>query len=144
MSVHFNHSVCTNQTLITELSGSNSTINKVEANAAYMNLIITISMSVPSLVVNLVISPLSDKYGRKPVMMLVLVGELLGVVVVVIVTYLNLNIYWFILSALLIGFGGGVSTLQSVSFAYVSDITPTRWRTLHIGFLQAMVYTGSR
>ena len=142
MSVHFNHSVCTNQTLITELSGSNSTINGVEASAAHMNLIITISMSVPSVVVNLVISPLSDKYGRKPVMMLVLVSELLGVVVVVIVTYLNLNIYWFILSALLIGFGGGVSTLQSVSFAYVSDITPTRWRTLHIGFIQAMVYTG--
>ena len=141
MSIHFNHSVCTNQTLITELSGSNSTINGVEASAAHMNLIITISMSVPSVVVNLVISPLSDKYGRKPVMMLVLVSELLGVVVAVIVTYLNLNIYWFILSALLIGFGGGVSTLQSVSFAYVSDITPTRWRTLHIGFIQAMVYT---
>ena len=145
MTVYFNHSdnfVCYNQTLITELSGSNSTINEVEANAAHMNLIITIATSVPSLVVNLVISPLSDKYGRKPVMILVLVSEFLAVVVVVIVTYLNLNIYWFILSALLIGFGGGVSTLQSVSFAYVSDITPTRWRTLQFGFIQAMVYTG--
>ena len=142
MTVYFNHSVCYSQTLITELSGSNSTINEVEANAAQMNMIITITMSVPSLVVNLVISPLSDKYGRKPVMMLVLVSEFLAVVVVVIVTYLNLNIYWFILSALLIGFGGSVSTSQSVSLAYVSDITPTRWRTLHIGFLQAMVYTG--
>ena len=142
MTVYFNHSVCYSQTLITELSGSNSTINDVEANAAQMNMIITITMSVPSLVVNLVISPLSDKYGRKPVMMLLLVSEFLAVVVVVIVTYLNLNIYWFILSALLIGFGGGVSTSQSVSLAYVSDITPTRWRTLHIGFIQAMVCTG--
>ena len=142
VSVYFNHSVCANQTLITELSGSNSTINEVEANAAYMNLVVTLTTSVPSLVVNLVVSPLSDKYGRKPVMMLVLGGEFLGVIVVAIVTYLNLNVYWFILSSLLIGFGGGVSTLQSVSFAYVSDITPTRWRTLHIGFLQAMVYTG--
>ena len=143
VSVYFNHSVCANQTLITELSGSNSTINEVEANAAYMNLVVTISTSVPSVVVNLVVSPLSDKYGRKPVMMLVLGSEFLGVVVVAIVTYLNLNVYWFILSALLIGFGGGVSTLQSVSFAYVSDITPTRWRTLHIGFIQAMVYTAA-
>ena len=140
VSVYFNHSVCANQTLITELSGSNSTINEVEANAAYMNLVVTISTSVPSVVVNLVVSPLSDKYGRKPVMMLVLGGEFLGVVVVAIVTYLNLNVYWFILSSLLIGFGGGVSTLQSISFAYVSDITPTRWRTLHIGFIQAMSY----
>ena len=140
VSVYFNHSVCYNQTLITELSGSNSTMTEVEANAAYMNLVIKIATSVLALAVNLVISPLSDKYGRKPAMILVLVSELLAVVVVVIVTYLNLNIYWFILSALLIGFGGGISTLMSVSFAYVSDITPKRWRTLHIGFIQAMSY----
>ena len=136
-----NHSynfVCYNQTLITELSGSNSTINEVEADAAHMNLIITMAKTVPSLAVNLVISPLSDRYGRKPVMMFVLVSEILAVVLGVIATYLNLNIYWFTVSGFLLGFGGGVSTLLSVSFAYVSDIAPKRWRTLHLGFIQAM------
>ena len=143
VTFYFNHSynsVCYNQTLITELSGSNSTINEVEASAAHTNLIITIAKSVPSLVVNLVISPLSDKYGRKPAMILVLVSEFLAIVVGVIATYLNLNIYWFTLSGLLLGFGGGISTLLSVSFAYVSDITPKRWRTLHLGLILAMNY----
>ena len=132
--------VCYNQTLINELSGSNSTTDEVEGKAAHTNLIITLVKYIPSLLVNLVISPLSDKYGRKPAMILILSGEALAILLSVIVTYLKLNIYWFILSGFLLGFGGGVSTLMSVSFAYVSDITPQRWRTVHLGFLQAVIY----
>ena len=72
---------------------------------------------IPSLIVNLVISPLSDKYGRKPAMILVLSGETLAVILGVIATYLVLDVNWFILSGFLLGFSGGVSTLMSVSFA---------------------------
>jgi len=42
-----------------------------------------------------------------------------------------------------IGFSGGIFTLVSVGFAYVTDITPLRWRTAHIGLLQAMIYTAT-
>ena len=132
--------VCYNQTLINELSGSNSTTDEVEEKAAHMDLVITLLKYIPSLVVNLVISPLSDKYGRKPAIILVLSGEALAVVLSVIATYLKLDIHWFLTSSFLLGFSGGVSTLMSVSFAYVSDITPQRWRTVHLGFLQAVVY----
>jgi len=34
-------------------------------------------------------------------------------------------------------------TLVSVGFAYVTDITPLRWRTTNIGLLQAMIYTAT-
>ena len=152
--------VCYNQTLINKLSGSNSTINEVEGNAAHMNLMIMLATYIPSLIVNLVISPLSDKYGRKPAMILVLTGETCAIVLSVIITYLVLDVYWFILSGFLLGFSGGVSTLMSVSFAYVSDITPSdttppqqhtihlsflratlpQQRTVHLGFLQGVVY----
>ena len=133
-------SICYNQTLIDELSGSNSTTNEVEAKAAHTNLMILLATYIPSLVVNLVIAPLSDKYGRKPAMVLVLSGETVAVILSVIATYLVLDVYWFILCGILLGFGGGVSTLTSVSFAYVSDIAPRRWRTVHLGFLQAVIY----
>ena len=133
-------SICYNQTLIDELSGSNSTTDEVEAKAAHTNLMILLANYIPSLIVNLVISPLSDKYGRKPAMILVLSGETLAVILGVIATYLVLDVNWFILSGFLLGFSGGVSTLMSVSFAYVSDITRQRWRTVHLGFLQAVVY----
>lgn len=157
--------VCYNQTLINKLSGSNSTINEVEGNAAHMNLMIMLATYIPSLIINLVISPLSDKYGRKPAMILVLTGETCAIVLSVIITYLVLDVYWFILSGFLLGFSGGVSTLMSVSFAYVSDITPSdttpsdttppqqrtvhlcflratlpQQRTVHLGFLQGVVY----
>ena len=132
--------MCYNQNIINELSGSNSTINDVEAKAAHVNLMILLATYIPSLIVNLVIAPLSDKYGRKPAMILVLTGEALAVVLSVIITYLVLDIYWFILCGFLLGFSGGVSTLISVSFAYVSDVAPQRWRTVHLGFLQAVIY----
>ena len=139
--------VCYNQTLINKLSGSNSTINEVEGNAAHMNLMIMLATYIPSLIVNLVISPLSDKYGRKPAMILVLTGETCAIVLSMIITYLVLDVYWFILSGFLLGFSGGVSTLMSVSFAYVSDITPSdttpsdttppQQHTVHLSFLRA-------
>lgn len=133
--------VCYNQTLINKLSGSNSTTDEVEGKAAHMNLMTTLATYIPSLIVNLVISPLSDRYGRKPAMVLVLIGEVLAVVLSMVVTYLALNVYWFILCGFLLGFSGGMSTVMSVSFAYISDITPQRWRTVHLGFLQGVVYT---
>ena len=132
--------VCYNQTLINALSGSNSTTDEVQEKAAYTNLMIILATYIPSFLTNLVISPLSDKYGRKPVIIMVLIGEFLAVVLSIIATYLVLDISWFILCGFLLGFTGGVSTLMSVSFAYVSDITSQRWRTVHLGLLQAMVY----
>ena len=52
------------------LSGSNSTTNEVQEKAAYTNLMIIIATYIPSFLTNLVISPLSDKYGRKPVIII--------------------------------------------------------------------------
>jgi len=40
-------------------------------------------------------------------------------------------------------FQWGMFTLVSVGFAYVTDITPLRWRTTNIGLLQAMIYTAT-
>ena len=131
--------ICYTQTLINELSGSNSTIDEVEGKAAHMNLMIMLAKYIPSLFVNLVISPLSDKYGRKPAMILALTGEACAIVLSVIITYLVLDVYWFILCGFLLGFSGGLSTLMSVSFAYISDITLPQQRTVHLGFLQGVV-----
>ena len=104
--------VCYNQTLITKLSGSNSTIDEVEGKAAHMNLMLTLAMYIPSLIINLIVSPLSDKYGRKPVVILVLTGEALAIVLSVTVTYLELDVHWFLLCGFILGFSGGVSTLM--------------------------------
>ena len=136
-----NSHVCYNQTLITDLSGGNNdTIIEVEQNSAHTNLIITVVTSVLSLVVNLLVAPLSDRYGRKPAMIYVSLFGALPIAVTVIATYLNLGLSWFILSGVLLGIGGGQSTLWSVSFAYVSDIATKQMRTFHLGFLQAMIY----
>ena len=69
-----------------------------------------------------------------------MLGEFLAVALSMVATYLVLDIYWFILCGFLLGFSGGVSTLLSVSFAYISDLTPKKWRTIHLGFLQAVIY----
>ena len=135
-----NSHVCYNQTLITDFSGcNNDTIIEVEQNSAHTNLIITVVTSILSLVVNLLVAPLSDRYGRKPAMIYVSLFGALSITVTVIATYLNLGLSWFILSGVLLGIGGGQSALWSVSFAYVSDIAAKQKRTFHLGFLQAMI-----
>ncbi len=132
--------VCYNQTLVNDLSGSNSTFDEVEKKAAYTNLLMMLTMYIPSMIANLIISPFSDKYGRKPVMITVLSGKALAVVLCVFFTYLKVDVYWFLVSSFVAGISGGLSTMLSVSFAYVSDITPERWRTPHLGLIQAVVY----
>ena len=132
--------VCYTQTLITNLTGSNTTFNEIEGKAAHLNIMMLLATYMPSLVVNLIISPFSDKIGRKPVIVLVLTGEALAVATSITITYLSLDVYWFLVPAFLFGLSGGVSTLLAVSFAYVSDITPERWRTIHLGLIQAVVY----
>jgi len=52
-----NKSICYNQTLIDALSGSNQTFDQVERQTAYLNLMITLVNSVPSVIINLLVAP---------------------------------------------------------------------------------------
>jgi len=74
--------------LIEALSGSNQTFDQVERQTAYLNLMITLVNSIPSVIINLV-APLMETYGRKSAMILVLPGEAAAVVNVVIIAFLH-------------------------------------------------------
>lgn len=79
---------------------------------------------------------LSDRYGRRPILLICLLGSTIG--------YLFLGIggaLWILFAGRIIDgiTGGNISTI----FAYFSDITPIEGRTKYFGWISAVAGAGS-
>ncbi len=97
---------------------------------------------IPSLVLTVVLGPISDILGRKPFIFLVQVGQVLGVVVALVTVHYRLHVSIFFLGSLVSGVLGGLGAMLSLSFSYVTDITPQSWLTIRMGSLEASFYLG--
>ena len=97
---------------------------------------------IPSLVLTVILGPISDILGRKPFIFLVQVGQVLGVVVALVTVHYRLDVSIFFLGSLVPGVLGGLGAMLSLSFSYVTDITPQLWLTIRMGSLEASFYLG--
>ncbi|XP_041361190.1 proton-coupled folate transporter-like [Gigantopelta aegis] len=89
------------------------------------------------LLVNLVMGSYSDSIGRKPFLVIPIIGCLGKGVVSMLVVKLNLDLDYFYLAFGLDGIGGSFTTFLLAMYAYTADITPpknkrtwllSRWR----------------
>ncbi len=133
------HSFCVNSSLLDDVLG-NGTNDKVEGQASLIILISSASGQVTSVVVALIVGPLSDKYGRKLALLFALFGNMIACLVNVFLVYFELSVYYFIGSGLLMGVTGGFTIIMTVCVAYLADVSSKRWLTLRIAILQAMLY----
>lgn len=122
---HHNHSVYATEVL------NNSTLLYVCRSLA---------AQVLSIIVTLVLGPLSDRYGRKLVIVYVSVGEVLQGLLGVAIVYFDLDLHWFILCGAVEGLFGGVSAILMAAFSYAADISSGKWRTVRIGLAKSMLY----
>ena len=90
----------------------------------------------------LVLGPLSDHFGRKPILLLTLFGVLLQGVVAVIIVRFNLSPYYFILAYFLTGICGDHTGFLAAVFAYTADVSSLKWRTFRIGVIEATLAIG--
>lgn len=116
--------------------------DKVQEEVNNLNLYFTFLSALPCILISLIIGPLSDHYGRKPVLLLPIVGS--GVAVVV---YL-LNVYYWqsradyiLLSAIYSLFGGDTTFLIGM-YSFLADITTTDTRTSRVAILDASYIVG--
>ena len=116
--------------------------DEVETKVSELNMISTMLSALPCIVVALFIGPWSDRNGRKPVMLLPMLGYILSTL------YNLLNIYYFhwptkylLVNGIFSIFGGFVSFLIGM-YAYLADITSVRSRTTRIGLLDIFLYAG--
>lgn len=108
---------------------------RLGANAAMVGALIA-SFSVAQLLAAPVWGWLSDRYGRRPA---ILVGLLLSAVAYVIFAFAN-SIWLLFLSRIVQGLGGG--TIGVVQ-AYVSDVSETKDRAKMLGWLSAVTSLGA-
>nr|XP_061801222.1 lysosomal proton-coupled steroid conjugate and bile acid symporter SLC46A3 [Nerophis lumbriciformis] len=114
---------------------------KVQEQASLFSLYTQILSVAPSLLVTLLLVAYSDRAGRKVAIVLPLVGTLLYTLSLLLVSYLQLNIYLLVGASLLFSLFGGLGTFLGGCFAYVADLSGGSGRkmTLRIAGLDMMI-----
>eukprot|EP00731_Ephydatia_muelleri_P023194 Em0015g777a len=79
---------------------------------------------------------MSDRVGRKPLMVALSLAGVLSAGVVLAIMYLDLSVYYFVLCYFINSLGGGSTGLF---FSYLADISSPRWITYRIGFAEGML-----
>lgn len=57
--------------------------------------------------------------------------------------YFNWSIYWFIPLTLISSLAGGIPGILTVVYAYIADVSSTKWLTLRLGIVESMVFFGA-
>ena len=136
-----NHSFCLTEDEVVNYT-DNATANDVQAKAAHFTLYYMVINLLFAMFVTTIYGALSDRFGRKPTLILAGLGAVLQGIVTVLLIYFNMNVYWLILAGLISGLSGGYATILAASFAYIADISSVRWRTLRIGLAESMIFAG--
>ena len=136
-----NGSICLNKSDLEHYTGSNDTLKVVEYRSTLLVVYTSSLNRILSIIITMMLGPLSDHFGRRPVMIIVATGGILEGIFSICIVYFNLNLYYFIISAGLCGMCGNFPAILMTSYAYVSDISSIRWRTLRIGVAESMIFT---
>ena len=137
-----NSSFCLNSSDVDNYAGNGSfkTVETLSNNVVVYG---QVANRIPSMIVTVLLGPLSDRYGRRPLLLLGCVGTSLGAILSLLIVYFQWNPYYFILAHFISGVTGDGSVILSGGFAYVADISSQKWRGLRIGIIEAVMAIGS-
>ena len=121
---------------------NNKTGDEVHALTAQLNLIVGTAGQLPSIFASLILGPLSDRYGRKPALLVILVGAATQAGLVAAIVSFRMNLYFFALSAGIRASTGGMAGLLTSSYSYIADVSSKKWLTLRLGILESMTFIG--
>ncbi|BGP20086.1 hypothetical protein JCM10213v2_008221 [Rhodosporidiobolus nylandii] len=116
----------------------------VQGQVARLALVLTLMMGVLSSLTTGFWGAFSDRRGRKPVLVLALLGTvLMDAVFLLTVKYHTVLSYNFLLvGPLLDGLLGGFSTAQATTYSYLSDVTPSGSRARIFSVLGGLMFGG--
>ena len=134
-----NYSFCLNSSELDEYGG-NGTYKVVQSLSTDLLTYGSLVNRVLSVIATLVMGPLSDRYGRRIVIVIVSIGMIIQGAFSLCIVYFNLNLYFFILTQAIAGITGDFSALLMACFTYVVDVGSKRWRTLRIAIAEAMLF----
>ena len=131
--------VCFSRSLLDQY-GDNETINIVEDKSNMLTIYSSLANKLLSIIAAMVMGPLSDRYGRRPIILLVAMGGIFQGLGGIFITHFKLNVYYFLIFGGLAGLFGDFAAILMASFSYVSDVSTGKWRTVRIGIAEAMIF----
>ena len=134
-------SYCLNSSQILKYAGQVQ-LNSVQSLSNHLLTYGQVVNRIPSIIIVVIIGPLSDRYGRKPVLLTAAIGMTLQSILAVVITTQSLNPYWFIPANFVTGVCGDITGILAGAFSYVSDVSSKKWRAFRIGVTCAMFEAG--
>ena len=134
-----NSSFCLNSTEIDEYGG-NGTYKVVEKLSTNLLTYGSLCNRILSLIVTLIMGPLSDKYGRRLIIIIVATGMLLQGIISLFIVHFNLSLYFFLVTQGIAGITGDFAAILMACFTYVVDVSSVRYRTLRIAIAEGMLF----
>ncbi|OAA64294.1 major facilitator superfamily MFS-1 [Niveomyces insectorum RCEF 264] len=119
-------------------------IPAVQRSVATFSLIISVIVGTLSAFTAPRLGALSDRYGRKIIMVVSSSGGLVGEIITILAAnYPDLIHYkWLIAASVVDGMAGSFTAGSVVSHSYTSDCTPPSKRAVSFGYMHACLFTG--
>lgn len=116
----------------------------VQARVATFNLMANLLSGVFSAIISPHLGSLSDRIGRKKIIVCASFGALAAEIVTIIVGSSGgkISVYWILLGALLDGLCGSFTTAMALAFAYAADCSPPERRNVAFGYFHGTLFSG--
>ncbi|XP_053688208.1 tetracycline resistance protein, class E-like [Sabethes cyaneus] len=119
----------------------------VQPTAAEISMIANIIISVVPALCGLLMGPWSDRFGRKPVIMIPCIGYFITYISKATICYLSdsmiLSPWLYVAAYLPAALAGGTTVVCAGLFSLLTDITTEKNRTVRMGILQACTLAGA-
>jgi MFS family permease len=136
VNLNYNISVCSN---LTANKVAQTEVQKLSANIIMYQ---SIFSAIPAVIASLFLGPWSDVNGRKPVMILPLIGIIFNQFIYLGNTYFTSLKAEFILLSCLGNILGGFSCFLVGMYSYISDVTRLRSRTSRVALMDLFMFLG--
>jgi len=116
--------------------------DQVQEEVTTINLYFTFLSAFPCILMSIIIGPWSDKNGRKPVLLIPILGHIIAQFVYIANVYFwSARAEYNLLSAMYSVFGGTTTLLIGV-YSYIADTTDTETRTSRVALLDVAIICG--
>lgn len=136
-----NGTFCLNSSQVDRYAG-NGSYKWVETQSNNLVFYGQIATRIPQIIISIILGPLSDQIGRKPIIIFASVGTTIQGILSIVIVKFQWNPYYFILTNFIAGMMGNFTAILSSSLAYLSDVSSKKWRGLRLGILETVYSIG--